>query len=1341
MKKKPLLFTAALVAAVPLQASNLAVNLGAGFTNSPEDEAGFENVTVANNVNGPLNGLATIDGVTIGLDEGGTQAEEIRSVDRGDPGAYSGPLGTLTNTWAGCENPGTSMLIVLSGVTSGEHTWTSYHMDESNQTGNMDVSVSVDGGLTFTPVGPLDIWDTNTHNGTGTAPTDASQFAFTFNFTANGIDDVIVEIAPAAGAGGGTDFTVTNGFTVEEVIIEDVDGDGLADPWEIVNFGNLDMDGTGDPDGDGATNEQEETADTNPNNSDSDGDGLTDGDEINTHGTNPLDSDSDGDGIDDEEEVLAGVDGFITDPNNVDSDGDGIEDGEEVVAGADGFLTDPTDADTDGDGIDDGTEAANVAQGLDPTVDSSAGDADGDGLSNGDEANVHSTDPLLADTDGDTIDDFEEVNAGADGFVTDPNSADTDGDLYSDPVEVANTTDPTDDTSLPRPYAELAVDFNSNQDQGGSSAGFADPADSPANHLEFGYQSYHANHEVIAEFATANYPAFGTTITLTVDFPDTTDNRVQQSIDRTDQDAAGNVLGSFDGNWGGDRINLLTDWIGVDTRTGNGGNGPYDGVSGTPTRMTMDLGGLPAGSYTWRSFHHDTEHMNPQYIMEVSTDGGLNFFQIGGVRRSTDSTPGGTPASPDGEFDGVTRPASGDPVDLPSTVNTCFIANGIDNVQFRYTPYSTAQVHQAFFMMNGFEIDEFPNDSDDDCFDDTDETAAFGDLSQGPFDDFDGDGLDNITEIIRGTDPTQGDSDMDGLDDGGELAAGTDPSNPDTDGDGLNDGDEVNVHNTDPVLEDTDNDTFLDGYEVDNMPPFDPLVDDFNDDFDGDTLINGEENIIFFSDPLEPDSDGDTLRDDEEVFVHGTDPNLTDSDGDGLADGDEVNVHGTDPAFADTDGDGADDGFEVANNPPYDPLVDNSLDDFDGDGLTTLDEGVAGTDVTNPDTDGDGLSDGVEWFTTFTNPTLADTDRDGLEDGVEDANADGIVDPGETDATMADTDLDGYNDKREIDAGTLPDDILDFPQPPADALFIDFDNGGNQDGGFHFQAGYQSYIANHEAAAEFTTQSFTAFGTTIDVTPTWPDTSDNRVQQMIDRGAGNDANWNGDLLNLLTDWLGSDTRTGQGGNGNYDGVSGAPTTLLLTIANLPAGQYNWRSYHHDTENMHAMMTLEFSTDGGLSFAPAINTTITDSTPGGNPTSPMTYDGPGDPGSFDPADLPSTVNTTFTATGIDDVVVRIVPFAQTAVHSQFAVINGFEITSNVVVPEGVILTEVSEIPGGYAISGSGFDTDTDYVLRRSTDGENWSDVGAAFSPATETFTVQDTSPLPDPTVLYQFWAFE
>ena len=72
--------------------------------------------------------------------------------------------------------------------------------------------------------------------------------------------------------------------------------------------------------------------------------------------------------------------------------------------------------------------------------------------------------------------------------------------------------------------------------------------------------------------------------------------------------------------------------------------------------------------------------------------------------------------------------------------------------------------------------------------------------------------------------------------------------------------------------------------------------------------------------------------------------------------------------------------------------------------------------------------------------------------------------------------------------------VLTIATLQAQNLLVDF-NSTNQDRGPHPQAEYQSYDAAHEVPADFVTRSFQAFGTTIDITPAWPNTTDNRVQQ------------------------------------------------------------------------------------------------------------------------------------------------------------------------------------------------------------------------------------------------------
>ncbi len=133
------------------------------------------------------------------------------------------------------------------------------------------------------------------------------------------------------------------------------------------------------------------------------------------------------------------------------------------------------------------------------------------------------------------------------------------------------------------------------------------------------------------------------------------------------------------------------------------------------------------------------------------------------------------------------------------------------------------------------------------------------------------------------------------------------------------------------------------------------------------------------------DTDGDGLLD---LYEHiaGSDKNVADTDGDGLSDYIEVMIIGTDPLYVDSNENGINDGDE----------------DYDGDGLTNLQEVSCGTDLTLTDTDNDGLSDYDEIFVYGTDPLKPDTDGDGLSDGDEialgldplnpDSDGDGIPD-------------------------------------------------------------------------------------------------------------------------------------------------------------------------------------------------------------------------------------------------------------------------------------------------------------------------------------------------------------
>lgn len=129
--------------------------------------------------------------------------------------------------------------------------------------------------------------------------------------------------------------------------------------------------------------------------------------------------------------------------------------------------------------------------------------------------------------------------------------------------------------------------------------------------------------------------------------------------------------------------------------------------------------------------------------------------------------------------------------------------------------------------------------------------------------DTDGDGLSDAWENQQFGNLNQtasGDPDTDGLDNMGEFTRATNPNNPDTDGDTLTDGAEVNTHRTDPLRVDTDADTLSDATEV-NVTKTDPT----KADTDGDGLRDGWEINMSLTDPLKADTDGDGVNDYDEL--------------------------------------------------------------------------------------------------------------------------------------------------------------------------------------------------------------------------------------------------------------------------------------------------------------------------------------------------------------------------------------------------------------------------------------------------------------------------------------------
>ncbi|MBN2718854.1 MAG: VWA domain-containing protein [Deltaproteobacteria bacterium] len=165
--------------------------------------------------------------------------------------------------------------------------------------------------------------------------------------------------------------------------------------------------------------------------------------------------------------------------------------------------------------------------------------------------------------------------------------------------------------------------------------------------------------------------------------------------------------------------------------------------------------------------------------------------------------------------------------------------------------------------------------------------------------DSDGDGVDDLTEIMSGSNPRLADSDGDGCRDGVEYAfrhSGMDPMDPDDCDCFVPDycfDEDLNGECDDPECVDADRDGLCDCADEDGNG----LCDDSNyEDVDGDGLFNCEE-IYTGTNRNGPDSDGDGLVDFLE-FRFGTHPDVADSeedlDWDVVSNGEEVRT-ATDP--------------------------------------------------------------------------------------------------------------------------------------------------------------------------------------------------------------------------------------------------------------------------------------------------------------------------------------------------------------------------------------------------------------------------------------------------------------
>lgn len=179
-----------------------------------------------------------------------------------------------------------------------------------------------------------------------------------------------------------------------------------------------------------------------------------------------------------------------------------------------------------------------------------------------------------------------------------------------------------------------------------------------------------------------------------------------------------------------------------------------------------------------------------------------------------------------------------------------------------------------------------------------------------------------VFEIISPSEPFR-DDDGDGVTNIVESAKFTDPHSKDTDNDGLSDYTEIVTNSSLPYFVDSDADTLPDIFEATNYIARTSLT----------NISGGLTNAIHFTSLTNADTDGDGLFDDEEIYIYHTNPLMPDTDGDGMPDAWELSYHLN----------------------PLDPS-DAALDS-DNDGLTNLQEYQHHLNPLNKDTDANGFGD------------------------------------------------------------------------------------------------------------------------------------------------------------------------------------------------------------------------------------------------------------------------------------------------------------------------------------------------------------------------------------------------
>lgn len=418
----------------------------------------------------------------------------------------------------------------------------------------------------------------------------------------------------------------------------------------------------------------------------------------------------------------------------LDADGDGLPRWWEEI----NHLSDTVAADaaTDADG--DGLTALQEYNGGVNSTDPNRADSDGDGLSDGQERTL-GTNPNLTNTDGDGLSDADEIRIGSS-----PLLADMDNDGASDAMEARVGSNPSSAVSVPTVFrGAIGIHFVSTSDLDGTLG---------TNEIAGVVPQVRWNDTI--PIRNYNRPT-GSKADMATPLPG--------KIVRCD----GLVVTNLTLNWTGSASEAVRKSVSPDARL-------MDGFisANSASEVSLTMSNIPFANYDL-------------YVIVGASD----VYQRGRLRLNDSS-------ATDRFFSAFTMPPQtnfiefkGGPTNFPSA-NFARYTNLTSSV----AKLTLTNVYGWFMGICAVQIVDRTLDADASGIPDWYETKyalqpASAALAAS---DSDGDGLTNLQEYQRGTDPRKADSDGDGLSDGVEVALGTNPLNADTDGDGLSDSAEVN---------------------------------------------------------------------------------------------------------------------------------------------------------------------------------------------------------------------------------------------------------------------------------------------------------------------------------------------------------------------------------------------------------------------------------------------------------------------------------------------------------------------------------------------------------------------